>query len=123
MSVYGRFVKTGKRLIAKYGEACTWNIPGAVTTDPDQPWQGMPNPPQILPANVAFIPDSTAATINKMGSDVPLGNVTALMGAVSFVPTTAHTITRKDGRSVAIEDINEVNINGESVLFIMRCTQ
>lgn len=128
MGVYSRQQKSAKRIIRKKGELCQWVIPATATQDPDEPWNTEPVPEVVhtgIP--IVFVPtnnkglETLASLIN--GSPVSSGNVKGLMASVPFAPSKAHKVIRKDGRVLTIESIDEVNPNGESILFEIGFTQ
>lgn len=126
MAVYGRFIKSAKRLIAKYGEACVWIENVAAVEDPDKPWLSIPAQEVRHNVRIAFFPKggSGLETLAKaLNSEITIGNVTGYMAAVSFKPSNKDSILRADGKVLAIEGMDEINVNGESVMFTIEATQ
>lgn len=123
MAVYGRQIKSAKRMIAKYGQYCKWTEPGKVE-EADEPWNQEPSV-DIVHENIkiAFFPNTKKTFERALGGDVVFGNSLAYMAAVNFKPAVDHTITKADGSLVTIVDFDEININGESILFIIECNQ
>lgn len=125
MGQYDRFIKTAKRLIAKYGETCTWIVPGEKPDD-DTPWNNEPGPATEYPVKIAFFTSGGSAmeTLAKaINNEVTFGNVIGYMPAVVFTPDLAHTIRRANGKILTIQGIDEINPNGQSVLFTIKATQ
>lgn len=124
MAVYTRQIQSAKRMIAKYGQFCTWTEPGQVEKNPDEPWNNEPSADVVHEKiKIAFFPNNQKTLARAIGGDVTFGNSLAYMAAVNFTPSNDHTITKADGSKATIVDIDEINVNGESILFIIECNQ
>lgn len=128
MAVYKRQQMAAKRMIRKKGELCQWVIPASQVENPDEPWNSEPIQ-EVIHKNIpiVFVPTNnkgleTLASL-VIGSQVASGNVKGFMATVPFTPSKDHTVIRKDGRVLTIETIDEVNPNGESILFEIGFTQ
>lgn len=127
MANYDRFVKTAKRLIAKYGEVCNWVIEGQ-ETDSDEPWKADNAPDVTHKVRIAMFPNdgSGLETLAKMlGADVTIGNVIGYMANVPFEVSDRDTIVRTAaGKTLSINSIDEINPDGKkTILYILKCTQ
>ncbi len=128
MAVYNRQIANALRQIKAKGEAVTWRqIVPPVDDDPAHPAVGIT---VDYPARIAFFPNPTLnllSTISTMtGTEVPTGRYYGLMGAVDFAPSIKDTVIRSSGEELGIIDKNgleELNVNGESILWTVRFTR
>lgn len=126
MGVYDRQIASAKRMIAKYGQLCTWNSfsdgTGGTAADPVA---NVSAAHSNIP--IAFFPldrEYLATFLSKLAdTEIPIGLELAVMAQVSFVPSLRDTITRgtvtysihqKNG-------IEKIDPNGEgAILYLVR---
>lgn len=122
MGTFDRQIATAKRLIDKYGEACSWQKPGDREVGVD-PWRGSNiDPPDPVSVRIAFFPNggdnSLAAVIAALGdSDVNIASEYGLMAAVAFEPLTSDTLKDSAGDNVEIVKMTPLRPNGEIILW------
>lgn len=126
MAVFSRQIQSAKRMIAKYGQKCKW-VERASISEEENPWdQGEADPIIHTDVKIAFFPSALngmATLARALNKDVIFGNSVAYMAAVNFKPKVTDTIIKADGSPVTIENIQEINPNGESILFIIECNE
>lgn len=122
MGVFDRQVETARRLIERYGEACTWQKPGA-KDDGVKPWVGSSvEPPAPVAVKIAFFPNggdaSIAAVIAMLGdTDVNIASEYSLMPAVDFDPATSDVLTDSTSRNVEIVKMTPLAPNGQIIFW------
>lgn len=122
MGVFDRQIETARRLIDRYGEACTWQLPGE-KDDSVKPWVGSSvNPPDPIPVKIAFFPNggdqSIAAVIAMLGdTDVNIASEYGLMSAVDFEPATSHIVLDSKWRNIEIVKMTPLAPNGEIIFW------
>lgn len=125
---YERQIATAKRLITKYGQACTWREPGAPTGPANNPTPGLPIDYSV---NIAFLSNANReglAGLLSMFTDteVPTSGVRGLMPAQPFTPTLMGKVARQrpfaaPGLNIVDKNgIDALNINGEIILYFLR---
>lgn len=122
---YARPIATAKRLIAKYGAACTWTKP-AEADDAAKPWRDLrTGPPSPYPVDIAFFSakdlgyGSTMALAMMAGSEVPAHSQMGLMaGGQEFNPELTDTLTF-GADTLDVTKIDKLAPNGEPVLFFL----
>lgn len=121
MGVYDRQTANALRMIAKYGESCTWfaNV-DSVPPDPSKPWEtGDDEPVEHIGIKIAFFPleiEQYKSYQVMTGTEVPTGVYIAYMGRVPFEVGIKDSIRRSDGKMLAIVNMNVVNPNGEGAI-------
>lgn len=115
-------------MIAKYGESCEWIQPESEIENAETPWK-----PEVMPEvvhgeiKIAFFTvnnkglETLAALIS--GANVTSGGVKGYMAAVNFKPSRSDIVKRSNGEPLTIETIDELNVNGESIMYTIGFTQ
>lgn len=122
MGTYDRQVATAQRLIAKYGQQVLWQQEAAQVSDPDKPWQtSLDGDLAQYPVTIVFLSPKggnfKADLAFLKGTDVIVGGVRGLMGAVSgFTPQAIDKVIR-DGAKLAIKSIDMLHPNGQVILY------
>lgn len=124
MAVFNRQAASAKRMIAKYGQVCQWIKPASSEDEPDSPWNNGAGEPTVYPGlKIAFFPNAKHSLARANGGDVQVGASIAYMASVNFKPSLEDKILKADGSPVTIVNIDEINPNGESILFIIECNE
>jgi len=129
MGTYDRFIKTAKRLIAKYGENCEWAVFNDTSDDDsDEPWKGEAADPVKYPVKIAFFNSEQTGLetlARAMNNNTVIGNVVGYMGAVTFTPDMRDSINRLvAGKNLTLVSIDEINPNGAApIIYILKCVQ
>jgi hypothetical protein len=123
MGRFDRQIQTAKRLIAKNGQAVKWRIVrDAAPADPSQPWKPTnPATPVEHDVTICFltVDKETYESLSYMtNGEVPMGAVLGLMGAVDFEPSLKDVVIR-DGKELRLFNIEELNPNGQTILYTM----
>lgn len=121
MARFDAQVKTALRLIAKNGQLVKWRIVrDAAPVDSSKPWKPTN---QLTPVekdvSICFltVDRQTYETLSYMaGGEVPMGAVMGLMGAVDFEPSLKDVVIR-DGVELQLFNIQELNPNGQTILY------
>lgn len=123
MGKFDRQIATAARLIAENGQSVTWRrITDGAPPDPGKPWK--PGASAFIDSTVriVFLPeDGRGFEFLRLFGDteVPKGKLVGLMAATSFVPTIKDSVIRA-GVALAIEAINPLSPNGETILYTVR---
>lgn len=122
MAVYARQIAAALRQISAKGELVTWRIPAVPTVaDPTQPWIVTNGAAAVdKPVSILFLPlnrQSSQLIQYLTGTEVVVGEVYGLMGAVDFVPELTGTVIRTSGKVLAIQSIDPLSPNGEVILY------
>lgn len=125
MGVFDRQVATAIRLINKNGATVTWRKMVPATGDnPAKPGAGTP---LDFSVKICFFPNnelSLLTTLNMLkGTEVPSGRVYGLMASVPFIPALVDTLVGTPYGDLALLDkdgIDELNVNGQSILYTLR---
>jgi hypothetical protein len=129
MGTYDRFIKTAKRLIAKYGEKCEWQVNSDTSDDEsDEPWKSEDVAPVVHSVKIAFFNSEQTGleTLSKaVNNSVVIGNVVGYMPAVDFKPDMRDTIKRLVAeKNLTLVSIDEINPNGVTpIIYILKCIQ
>lgn len=119
MGVYDRQRATATRLIAKYGERCTWTNTTGVKTDDNTPWLGGEIVKADHSVNIAFFTSNSQIEhlIQAMaGTSIPHGETIGYMATVSFSPSIADVVTRSNGEQYRVKSIDPLRPNGEATI-------
>ena len=120
---YDRQIATAKRLIAKYGELCTVTVQGADMPDPAKPWIIIPGVPVVYQdVSIAFLPinkEQRESLIYRKGEEVAKSSTIGYMGVVLFEVDLTIIVTRKSGQQLFLNDIQDLNPNGDKILFTL----
>lgn len=119
MGVYDRQRATATRLIAKYGEKCTWTNTIGVNTDDKTPWLGGEIIKSDHSVSVAFFTSNSqvAHLIQAMtGTAIPHGETMGYMATVPFNPSIADVVTRSNGDTYRIKSIDPLRPNSEAAI-------
>ena len=119
MGRYTEDIKAAKESIRKDGQKVIWRKFATVLIDPAKPWLGEIVTETEYQPYIAFVPQKMAlaeALREMQGSVTKTGKVSGLMAAVDFVPDTRDVVVRGNV-TYQISSIDELNINGESILF------
>lgn len=129
MGQYDRFIKTAKKLIAKYGESCEWSVTADTSDDTsDAPWKSEAVEPVKHTVKIAFFNNELTGleTLAKaVNNTVVIGNVVGYMSAVNFTPDMRDTVKRSVAdKNLTLVSIDEINPNGVTpILYILKCIQ
>jgi len=121
MGQYDRAIATAQRLIAKYGQVVVWNskLNGA-PGNANEPWKPTDTAPIPHTVSICFVPVRDRETRKFLqflkGSEVQVGALAGLMGAVDFDPNASDAVIR-DGAELAIANIDLLSPNGQKVLY------
>lgn len=119
MGVYDRQIATAKRLIAASGQSVTWRQLSETTPDDAKPWNAANGAPLNHSVSIVFLPINRVnqQLIHALrGTEVPVGILQGLMGAVSFVPSIKDTVIR-NGITYNISSIDPIAPNGDVILY------
>lgn len=120
MGVYDRQVLSAKQKIKAKGQVVVWRQQAKETVDPDKPWIKEPGEAVDFSVQIAFVPigtkDNEKLSLMKTNPEVVIASLKGLMASVEFVPSLKDVVIR-GGVSYRIYAIDEVNVNGESILF------
>jgi hypothetical protein len=125
MGVFDRQIATATRVIKAKGELCQWQSAAApVIADPTKPWIATQAAPVNRLVSILF-PTSSSDPLLKLiaGSSIEQGKSKGLMAAVSFVPQLTDTVTRTDGTVLAINKLDQLKPNGQSILWYLEFKQ
>lgn len=120
MGEYDRSIATALRLIAQKGMSVTWtqHAQGELV-DTDKPWKPAPFVPTEYTVSMVFLPKAgtNAQYLHPLpNSDVPAGDIVALMGAVDFTPQMEDMVNR-DGELLRVGSIDALKPNDQVVLY------
>jgi hypothetical protein len=118
---YQRQIDMATRMIAKYGQAVTWNKQAESIDDPAKPWKTKGTDPVPFSATILFLRPSgglARALLHLIkGTDVPAGSVRGLMNFdPRFTPEITDNVTR-NGSTLVVSSINSVSPNGEVIMY------
>lgn len=120
---YSQNVLSALRLIAKFGEPCTWTKPAPADPNNTKPWRDIrAGEPATYPVSIAWFSGtdlsrgSTPFRMFNGGSEVVGYSLIGLMAGPSFVPEMTDTIERTSGK-VEIVYIDIVAPSGVPVLY------
>lgn len=119
MGRYTEDIKSAKDAIRRDGQKVIWRKFETSLIDPAKPWLGENVIETEYQPYIAFVPQKVAlaeALREMQGSVTKTGKVSGLMAAVNFVPDTRDVVVRGNV-TYQISSIDELNINGESILF------
>ena len=119
MGRYTEDIKSAKDAIRRDGQKVIWRKFNTVMIDPAKPWLGETVTETDYQPYIAFVPQKLAlaeALREMQGSVTKTGKVSGLMAAVDFVPDSRDVVIRGNV-TYQISSIDELNINGESILF------
>lgn len=125
MAVYSRQIATAKRMIAAKGALCSWQqITIPIGDDPANPSAGTP---VTYPVRIVFFPNTKLTLLSSVilmkGTEIPSGRMMGYMAAVPFTPMINDTVLDTPYGDLALREQNgldEINVNGESILFLLR---
>jgi hypothetical protein len=121
MGVFDEEVATALELIKEFGQQVTWRQPVS-TADAAEPWKAGTQTTTEHKPYICFVPVNNAQWRKFMallkGTEVPVGRLAGLMGAQKFKPTLKDVVIR-NGATLRINDIDELNPNGQVVLYTL----
>jgi hypothetical protein len=103
-------------MIKEDGQVVQWRKVAPVVADENKPWLKTDAAPALVDVSIAFVTGSTAFTRLLAGSNLGVGGVRGLMGAVNFTPDIKDTVIR-DGETYAINSIDVVAPSGQPILY------
>lgn len=124
MGQFDRQIATAQRLIAKYGQAVTWQtVNEGAPANPAQPWKSSAAADTPNDATICFVPvrdnDWRKLLAYLKGTEVPSGRLAGLMaGNVSFEPKLKDVVVR-DGVTLNVTNIDLISPNGQKILYIL----
>jgi|SRR5688572_25129759 len=124
MGQFDRQIATAVRLIAKYGQAVTWQtVVDGAPVDAGQPWKPTEAADTPNEATICFVPvrdnDWRKLLAYLKGSEVPVGKLAGLMaGNVAFDPKLKDIVIR-DGVTLNVTNIDLLSPNGQKILYIL----
>ena len=120
MGFYDDEVEMALSSIKEYGQQITWlSLEDGVAPDSNKSWLNGPTASTPYSVYVAFVPHSkrNSQTLRKEAdSDRQIKSVVGLVGQLPFIPKVKDVINR-GGEDWVIFSIDEVNVNGEVVLY------
>jgi hypothetical protein len=126
MGVFDNQIALAERLITKYGELTTYNPLNNAIADPTKPWivtdAGTPPIPNI---RMVFLPDdfkNRETERNRLNENVTKGNTIIYLWYQGFIPRVKDTIIRLSGTEVVINRVDEINPNGEVILYEIKAS-
>lgn len=109
-----------QRLIREKGQSVTWRqLTDGAPADATKPWKPSASVPVNNTVNILFLPiDRVNQRLIQAlrGTEVPIGSLQGLMGAVSFVPHVKDVVIR-GGKEMPIVSIDPLAPNGEAILY------
>jgi hypothetical protein len=119
MGVYTAEIQIAKKLIASKGQKVQWQVTPSVTPDASKPWKKVNGDKTVDPVIIAFLPASSLLAKFQAGSNIAEGGMRGIMAAVVGWTPSEDDIVIRDGRNMALKSLDEINVNGESILWKM----
>jgi hypothetical protein len=116
VGVYDSSVAMATRLIAAKGQSCSWQQTAIVVPNEEQPWLPTKGAVTEYLVTIAFLPASSLLAKLFAGSNIAQGGTRGLMAAVDFTPNVADIVLR-GGRSIGLKAVDQLNVNGEVILW------
>lgn len=131
MGQFDRQVATAKRLIAQYGVAMLWCRQGVIIPDADKPWLETGGAVSRVATTLCFIPEKEYRYMLGTGlerSEVPTGDLFALMGETTFTPALNDWIAFPATPTILYATVKEPIINlspnlSQNILWTLRLAQ
>lgn len=118
MERFDRAIATALRLIKKNGQLVDW-LPQQKATDIDEPWKDEATEIEPEKVYICFLPvdkEMQGFLTYLKGTEVPIGSMVGLMGAVDFEPALGDTVIR-DGNTLRPSYIELLSPNGQKILY------
>lgn len=126
MGVFDNYLALGERLITRWGELTTYNVLDNSITDPTKPWVAIDaGTAPIANVRMVFLPDdfkNRETELHRMHENVTRGNILAYLWYQGFVPKVKDTIIRADGTEIVINRVDEINPNGERIMYELKAS-
>lgn len=122
MGVFDRQIASAKKLLSKNGELIEWSqYPTAVGAEPWEQQQSIEIKHAVVVVFIAideYLDVKFKTQSWSKLSDIPSGMVKGLLPVVNFRPTLSDLITRpSNGETYSILSIDELNLNGETIMW------
>jgi hypothetical protein len=124
MAQFDRQIATAVRLIAKYGQAVTWQIVNDGTpADAAKPWKPSEATDTSNTVTICFVPirenDWRKLLMYLKGTEVPIGRLAGLMaGNVAFEPKLKDVVVR-DNVTLHVSSVDLISPNGQKILYVL----
>ena len=120
MARFDRHIQLALRLIKKNGQQVSWHSVQEPTVDPLKPWLGGQTITVDHTVMICFVPvenkDERKLFQYITGTEVQIGKLAGLMGAVNFTPTAEDFVTRS-GEQLRIKTLDALQPNNQIVLY------
>ena len=121
MARFDSAIKLAQRLIKKNGHVAQWhNLGEIVPLDVEKPWLGGETQSVIYDVNICFIPvenkDERKLFQYLTGTEVQIGRLAGLMGAVGFLPT-AEDYVMRSGTQLRIKTLDVLKPNNQILMY------
>lgn len=121
VGIFDRQIATAQRLVERYGQKVQWKsfVKGA-PSDPLKPWLPTEAIDNLHDVFICFVPARDSAMrlllASLKGSEITVGRLAGLMGAVDFEPARTDSVIR-DGVELSVDNIDLLSPNGQKILY------
>lgn len=126
MGVFDNYVVLAEKLITRWGELTTYNTLNNAIPDPSKPWvvqdAGVAPTPNV---RMVFLPDNfknRETELHRLNENVTRGSILIYLWYQGFVPRAKDTIIRANGTEVVINRVDEINPNGERIIYELKAS-